>query len=221
VKRALPLALWLLAAASAALADTRYVSDEMEVPVRSGKTVEHKILRMIPAGMAVEVLEVDPEGYSRVRAKGAEGWVLSRYLSEQPSARERLATLEGENAALVEQNRQLKEGLSSASAESQELHRSTTALREENAGLRREMEALRHAAARPAEVAQENERLRRELAEVQSDLESVRTRADVLGNAAYRQWFATGGGVAVAGLLLGLVLPRLYARRRRSSWDRL
>ena len=222
VKRAPTLLLCLLVAAPATAADTRYVTDELEVPVRSGKTVEHKILRMLPAGTALEVLEVDPEGHSRVRtAKGLEGWVLSRYLSEQPSARERLGALESENAALREQHRQVSEDLAAAGREGQDLHRANTALREENTTLRRDVEALRRAAARPVEVAEENERLRRELAETAAAFEEARSKAELLADPGYRQWFTTGGAVALAGLLLGLILPRIVVRRRRSSWDRL
>jgi SH3 domain protein len=209
-------------AVAPALAETRYVTEALEVPVRTGRTLENKIVKMLPSGSPVEVLGGDDEGYTRVRtAKGMEGWILTRYLVEQPSARERLATLETDNANLREQVRDLTQGLATSNAEAQELHRSTTGLQGENTALRQELEALRRAAARPVEVAQENERLRRELEATRGDLDSARARAEALGNSAYRQWFVTGGGVALGGLVLGLILPRFYKRRRRSSWDRL
>lgn len=222
MKRPKALLLCLLVVAPAAAADTQYVTDALEVPVRSGKTLEHKILRMLQAGTPVEVLEVDSEGYSRVRTnKGQEGWILTRYLTGQPSARDQLAALESQNATLREQQRQVGDELAAAVREGQELHRANTALREENGTLRRDIDGLRRAASRPVEIAEENERLRGELAAAQAELEAARAKAALLGDAGYRQWFTTGGAVALAGLLLGLILPRVLARRRRSSWDRL
>ena len=56
--------------------ETLYVSDQFEVPLRTGMTTEHAILRMLPSGTAVEMLEVDKEnGYTRVRTQsGVEGY---------------------------------------------------------------------------------------------------------------------------------------------------
>ncbi len=50
---------------------------------------------MIDSGLRLEVLERDSaSGYSRVRTPGGtEGWVLSRYLMSEPSAREQLEKL--------------------------------------------------------------------------------------------------------------------------------
>ncbi|MCU0934867.1 MAG: TIGR04211 family SH3 domain-containing protein [Gammaproteobacteria bacterium] len=216
--------LWFLCLSAAAplAAQTRYVTDALEVPVRTGRTLENKIVRMLPAGTQVEVLGPEEEGHLRIRAaRGVEGWILSRYLVDQPIARDRLAALESENVSLKAQVAEVNQALRVANAEAQDLHRAGAAMQAENTALRQEFEALRRAAARPVEVAQENERLRRELETVRSDLASAEARADALGNAAYRQWFVTGGGVALGGLILGLILPRVVARRRRSSWDRL
>ncbi len=221
VKRAV---LWTLClcAAAPAWAETRYVTDALEVPVRTGRTLENRIVKMLPAGTAVEVLGPEEEGHLRIRAgRGVEGWILSRYLVDQPVARDRLAMLEGENTALRAQMAEANQSLTTANAEVQDLHRAGAAMQAENTALRQEFEALRRAAARPVEVAQENERLRRELEAAREELASAVARADALGNAAYRQWFVTGGGVALGGILLGLILPRIAARRRRSSWDRL
>jgi SH3 domain protein len=80
-----------------AAAEPVWVSDQFEVMLRSGPSTNNAIERMLPSGTALEVLERDEEaGYARVRTTaGTEGWVLSRYLMNEPSAREQLATLMG------------------------------------------------------------------------------------------------------------------------------
>ena len=74
---------------------TRYVSDELEITMRSGQGVKFGIRKMLTSGAKLEVLETDPAGYSKVRTEqGVDGWVLSRYLSNTPSARDRIAASE-------------------------------------------------------------------------------------------------------------------------------
>ena len=72
-----------------AVAETRYVSDTLEITMRSGKGTNFGITRMLRSGTPVEVLEVDKKsGYTQVRTKsGKEGWVLSRFLINGRAAR--------------------------------------------------------------------------------------------------------------------------------------
>jgi SH3 domain protein len=70
----------LLAASTALWSETLYVSDQFEVPLRTGETTEHAILRMLPSGTAVgSWRSTRTRGYTRVRtASGIEGFMLSR-----------------------------------------------------------------------------------------------------------------------------------------------
>ena len=81
--------------ADVALAQSAWVSDEFEVTLRTGPSTSNAIQLMVGSGTELEILEQDEEaGYARVRTNGGtEGWVLSRYLMTEPSAREQLATV--------------------------------------------------------------------------------------------------------------------------------
>ena len=91
MKKIVTLCLMLLSAA--VLAQTAYVTDEFKITLRSGESATHRILRMLPTGEQVTVLSSNPDtGYSKVRTSGgAEGFVLTRQLVDQPVARDRLA----------------------------------------------------------------------------------------------------------------------------------
>ncbi len=96
-----------------AFAETRYVSDKLEITMRSGKSTSHGIVRMLRSGTPVEVLETDNKtGYSHIRTRsGKEGWVLSRFLMNAQAARDRLATAEKKLAELELENRKMKTSL--------------------------------------------------------------------------------------------------------------
>jgi len=55
--------------------------------------------------------------------------------------------------------------------------------------------------------------MERELQTLTQENESLRDRS-------HRDWFMVGSGVTIAGIILGLILPRIRFRRR-SSWDTL
>jgi uncharacterized protein YgiM (DUF1202 family) len=75
-----------------------WVSDEFEITLRSGPSTTNAIQLMVSSGTELEVLERDADaGYTRVQTQGGtEGWVLTRYLMNEPSAREQLQTLSGQ-----------------------------------------------------------------------------------------------------------------------------
>jgi len=49
----------VLGLVTTAMAETRYVSDRLEIQMRTGKGTQFRILRMLPSGTAVEILETD------------------------------------------------------------------------------------------------------------------------------------------------------------------
>ena len=92
---------------TAASAESAWVSDEFEITLRSGPSTSNAIELMLNSGTELEVLERDAEsGYSRVRTGGGtEGWVLTRYLMNEPARRE---TLERDKSGLEEELAEIK-----------------------------------------------------------------------------------------------------------------
>ena len=86
--------------------NTQYVSDHLVITMRSGQGSQYQILKTLPSGTRLEVLETSDTGYTKVRnAEGVEGWVLSRYLSPEPIAKEKLAVAQGRLQRLKEKNK--------------------------------------------------------------------------------------------------------------------
>ena len=182
-------------------AQTLYVSDQLEIQLRSGASLQHRILRMLPSGTALEVLEVDQaEGWSRVRApSGVEGWVLSRFLMPTPSARDRLTAAEQRMARLEQENRQLNTTIRELRGEKETVAKERSELDQSSRQLAQELEEIRRTASSALALQQENARLQDRTA---------------------RDWFMVGAGVVVLGIILGLVIPRIRFRRK-SSWGEL
>ena len=214
------LGLLVLAFELLAQAQTRYVSDRTIVELRRGPSTEYLILRNLEAGERVDVLEQDEAaGYSRVRVadQGTEGWILTRYLTSEPIARERLGVAERNLAAA-------RERVTALEAQTAELSRDLAATRMDleqsrtsQGAVSRELADIRTASANVVEIRDQNTSLQQRLE--QRDREVVQLTAENARLTARnnQNWFVVGAAVLLAGIVIGLVAPSLR-RKRRSDW---
>lgn len=200
----------------------RYVTDELEITLRSGKSTKHQILRMIQSGTPVEVIEVDEESkYSKVKTPtGAIGWVISRYLENIPSARDRLAEAEKEIAKLKISNNRLNSDLGSVKQIKSKLSNDHKQLEKENRRLVQELTRIRQTAASAIAIDNENKDLKQKLKNLDREHQTLQQEAIALRDRTDRDWFMVGAGVVIIGIVIGLIIPNIRWRRK-SSWDRL
>ena len=203
-------------------ATTRYVTDRLEVTLRSGQTNEHRIVRMLTSGTPVEVLENDEAGgYSRVRLQdGTEGWLLSRYMITQPVARDQLIQAEQVVAQLQAEVTRLKEQLSNVSGDHKSLEKEQQSIDAQNRKLQDELNKIRQTAANALNLDSENQTLKKRVFTLETESQVMKQQAESLKDRSQRDWFIAGAGVILVGVVLGLVLPRMKWRRK-SSWDSL
>ena len=206
--------------AGVAAGETRYVSDNLVVELRRGPSTEYLIMRGLQAGQAVEVLEQDAEkGYTRVRAldKGTEGWVLTRFLSDEPAAKDRLAVAQRDLATA-------RDRISDLEAANTKLQDDLTATRSELADLKSDHEQvstqyadLQKSAANVVEIRDQNTSLRQRLIDRERQVDELTTNNRSLASRSNQNWFIVGAGVLLGGIVVGLVAPSLR-RKRRSDW---
>lgn len=217
-KTVLPLI--LVAVTVTAGAENRWVTDEFEVMMRSGKSTRQSIVRQLPSGTQLEVLESDAEsGYSRVRTgSGAEGWVLTRYLKRSPTAQLRLPELERKLKESEADRTRLRNQLNELTGEKRSLEREVGELQSANSSQEKQLTRITQLSASTIEVDQQNAQLRQRVAEAEKQIKTLEATNQQLASDANRRWFLIGAGVLIAGLLLGLILPRI-SWRKKSSWS--
>ena len=203
-----------------AVAETRYVSDTLEITMRSGKGTNFGITRMLRSGTPVEVLEVDKKsGYTQVRTKsGKEGWVLSRFLMNGRAARERLATAEKNLAELELENRKLTTSMMTVTEEKSGLEKNLQELEGQSRGVNQELSEIKRTASSALAIDSENKELKGRMVSLERQLQTVQQENEALKDRTARDWFMVGAAVVLLGIIVGLIIPKIRFRKK-SSWD--
>ena len=214
------LVILFLATAGNALAESRYVSDKLEITMRSGKGNSYSITRMLGSGTQVEVLEVDKSaGYTKVRTKsGKEGWVLSRYLMRSQAARDRLAAAEKKLAELELEKRKLETAMASLSEEKNALNSTLASLEGDSRKVSQELTEIKRTASSALAIDSENKDLKSRVVSLERELQTVQQENEGLKDRTARDWFMVGAAVVLLGIIVGLIIPRIRWRKK-SSWD--
>ena len=196
---------------TAAYAKTVYVTDTTKYALRSKESSRSKIVTMLPTGTKLTVLsENKNSGYSRIRTdKGSEGYLLTRLTSEIPTskwflekANKELAALQKANDSLNIKNIQLQSGDSKILNTNQDLI-------VEQDKLSQDLREIRLTAANAIEIKEQRDRMQERVIAVERELEQMKRKNNSLQNSTDQDWFLYGGMLALFGVMLGIMLPRL------------
>lgn len=211
----------LLLTGARAMAESAWVTDEFEVTLRSGPSTSNAIQLMLASGRELEVLERDPDtGYTKVRtAGGTEGWVLTRYLMREPSAREQLQNLTRQLTSAQSQGSSLNSQLSAIRSEHDTAKKTISDLERDKNRLETELAEIKRTAANVLSINSRNKELHEELAASETRVGVLEQENRALTSQTTRYWFMTGALVLIVGIILGIWLPRVRWQRR-SRYDR-
>lgn len=193
----------LLMVASAVYAETRYVTDYLRINLRTGKGNNYRIIRMVPSGQRVEVLE-EEDKWARIELPdGAEGWVQAQYLQEQPAARQTVETLQDRLEPLETEYESLKEENQRLLKMNQEMAEQIEEMEKELEDARNAYETLREDSAEFLKIKEEHEQLTAAIEEKNARIEELEGRITEEFLSTAIKWFLAGAGVLLLGMILG------------------
>ena len=204
-----------------AFAESAWVTDQFEITLRSGPSTSNAIQLMVGSGTRLEVLERDADsGYTRVRTQGGtEGWVLTRYLMSEASAREQLERLTSQLTNANSRGSSLDSQLKAIRSEYDAANRKIQTLERDKAAVEEELADIKRTAANVLSINEQNQSLMDELTAAQIRADTLEQENRALASQTKRYWFMAGALVLLVGILLGIWLPRIRWQRR-SRYDR-
>lgn len=211
----------LLVTFGSAQAEVVYVTDNLNLSLRSEENNNSKAIKLLPTGTPLTVIEENKTtGFLHVRMNdGTEGYMPVRNTIKEPPSRSQLdvanknlVSLQAENATLKAELATLKESITPGTSLEQSLAK-------ERDQLGRELSELKKTAASTVELKNQRDELQERVVNVERELQQFKLENQALQDTANQDWFLYGGILALIGVILGFILPKLSWRRSRSSWD--
>ena len=212
--------------AVSAWAENLFVKPSSEITMRRGKGTDFKIIAVIKDGTSVELLS-EADDWAQVRLEsGREGWVLRRFLSETPPLGQQVELLEREKQVLTETTQSLKlrvdrliaekdQGERRLSEEKDEVDRELTQCIAERTTINENFLSLQEDTADVIQTKNDLDSARSRLADLESQADELRKENQRLSKTDTLKWFLAGGGVFLAGWIIGMISRR--SRKKRSS----
>ncbi len=210
----------LIALSAPTLAETRYISDKVFVPLRVGDSTKFRIIhRGLPSGTKLELLEVNSDGsYSKVRTTaGTEGWLPSHYLVSKPVARTLLDDANARAEQLSAANKALREELKNTSQNNAQSSEVIAQLERENASLSEELESIKKVSANALKLDTDNRRLLESNQMLSSEVDVLKTDNARLRENKENEFFLNGAFAVLIGVMITLIIPRMMPKKR-SEW---
>lgn len=207
---------------SAQAVEKLYVKDSLDLDLRSGPSNEYRIIRFISSGEHLIVLQdesLTDDRYTKVRTnRGDEGYVLSRFLQDEPIAKEKLILANREIERLkkdLDTTRQQRDEFRSSA---QKFENTSSQLSKSSSELEQELEHIKSISASALALNESNQELTQKNQDLEIQLQALTTENSQLSDTRQQTYILYGGGLVFAGILAGLILPSLRGKRN-SGWS--
>lgn len=192
-----------------------YITDQVEIPIRSESTTQgDNLIRTLPSGTKLSILQATEDGWTQVQYEDTTGWIISRYLSNSPPARQELERISVENST----NKLM---VSKLQGEKEQLENELLSLKDENTQLavqsskaKAEKEHVEQIYQDALKLEHANEKLMQESLQLKTELQLASNNSQIEQDTSSRNWFIVGALVLFFGMIIGFILPNLMKRKR-------
>jgi SH3 domain protein len=206
--------IWIIFPALSVQAGSMYVTDILKVTLRTGPSIDNKIIKLIESGQKVEVVEPGQE-WSLVRIfDGQEGWILNRYLIPNETNKLNLERLDAEHSNLKTKFRTTFEENSKLKTENKKLSSALAATEKALTQVRNDYESLKASSAEFLTLKSNFKKTSTKLSEQTKRADELEEKVEKLTFSNYISWFLAGSGVLFVGFILGFSTKR---QRRQAS----
>ena len=212
-----PLLLTLLLFASTVSAQSYvYITDSVDIPMRSSNKIERNpsnVIKMLSSGTQLEILATE-NGWTKVKFEKTIGWIISRYLTSQPSAQSQLEKLNRSyNANKLLLTKQLQKN-KELEAKIVELKTKNTLLSVQTGKSQSEKEHIEQVYKDALKLEHVNEKLTTEVLQLKTEIQLLQNSNIAAQESNSRNWFIVGALVLFFGFIMGFIFSKRSTQRR-------
>ena len=191
-----------------------YITDQLDIPIRADKNFGENIIRLLPSGTELSLLQSTEDGWAQIQFDDTIGWIKSFYISIDPTARE-------EHKKLTRYYNANKLLISKLGGEKEALESELLILKQENTDLviqssksQAEKEHIEQIYQDALKLEHENEKHIQEKLQLKTELQLAENNTQIQKDTSSRNWFIVGAIVLFFGMIIGFFVPGLLSRRR-------
>jgi len=210
----------MLMSAATQAQDIRYISDKQYIPLRSGAGTDYRIThRGLPSGtrLTAKQLSADGEWAEITTDGGSSGWMRAQYLMTQAPAQTKLEEALRRAEQATQSSAELQATLDQLETERGELLNAVTDTDSELETVADELTKLKQISGKALQLDQDNQRLVVASETLRSEVEMLQSENQRLQDKLDSEDFLNGALAVFLGVIITLVVPRLWPKRRKSS----
>lgn len=209
--------IFALLIAATASAKTLYIHDILRVDMRSGPSLEYRIIDFLRSGTELQVLKEDGE-WINIKTSDKEGWIQSQYTSEEPVARQKLVAALTEIQTLKKQNAALNQNLQASQTELQELSSDHNKISSSTEQLQQELDRIQKTSKNAIETEAAYRQLQENTELLKVDIEKLKIENIRLSEANLTEGIQWGAGCVFFGILIAWLISKSATKKRRGEW---
>ena len=214
MKRYVFIGILLVFVTASVQARSMYVSEIVEITLRTGPGIDHKVIAMVKSGQTLVVLEPGSE-WTKVRLSNEkEGYMLSRFLTEKKPNELLLDELKEKHKDLESKLNTIREESSKQKNQNESLLSELAAKEEQLSGLTVSYDALKADSAEFLNLKTDYQKTVAQLTEQTQKAEAFEEAYTKIQKRQIFRWALTGAGILLVGFLIGMSSKR---QRRRST----
>jgi SH3 domain protein len=190
-----------------------YITDEVDIPIRSEKSFEDNIVRSAPSGTKLEILQTDNDGWTKIKLEQTKGWIISRYLSNNPPARDELERLQKQydkdKITLTKQRQEI----TTLKTELKDLKLKNKTNKTNALKAISEKKHIEKTYTDALKIEHENIKLKAENLNLRSELKLSEISNELRIEDANRSWFLYGGILVFISLIFGFIFAKIARKQ--------
>jgi len=200
--------------------DIRYISDKQYIPVRRGAGNDFKIIhRGLPTGTRLRVSKISENGeWAEITTdNGTSGWIRAQYLMKEVPAQQRLDELTRKAQQAGGLTEALQQEVATLETERDSLLGKVAEYEVQLGEVNDELSQLKQISGKAVQLDTDNRRLVVSSEQLRSQLDTLEAENQRLQDKVDSEDFLNGALAVLLGVIITLVVPRLWPKRRKSS----
>ena len=192
-----------------------YVTEKLEVPLRTEPDFDAKIEKMLVTGTEMILLERSDEGWAKIENEGIIGWITSHYITNNEPAYIKLENLEIKHTELSQKHLKITEKLKLVRKYRNEYKQKYLKYKLINNKMRKEKKYMQNTFKSALSLDTNNQKLTQQNLTLQAQIKLLEENKVSNKDKSAQNWFMVGGFILFLGAILGALLPKIFAPKTR------